>query len=68
MFTALFDGLTGNTTYYIRTYLANVNKFNDHDGYYPIGETVYGNEYKFTTDVETPTITEARGFALIQRP
>lgn len=59
-FTAPIDGLTGSTTYYVRAFAQNVNKFTN-GGYYPIGETIYGNEYKFTTDVETPTVTDADG-------
>jgi uncharacterized protein (TIGR02145 family) len=59
-FTAPIGGLTGSTTYYVRAFAVNVNKFPD-GGYYPIGETIYGNEYKFTTDVETPTVTDADG-------
>ena len=54
-------GLTGSTTYYVRAFVQNVNKFTDSDGYYAIGEAAYGNEIQFTTDEKTPTLTDADG-------
>lgn len=60
-FTSPIKGLTGSTAYYVRAYAENVNKITNSDGYYPIGEIVYGNEYKFTTDIATPTVTDADG-------
>lgn len=35
--------------------------YNNGVGFIKAGETVYGNEYKFTTDIETPTVTDADG-------
>jgi len=63
-FTIQIENLTGGTTYYIRAYAKNVNKVNidaNSIGFISVGETVYGNDYKFTTDVTTPTVTDADG-------
>jgi len=55
------DCLAGSATYYVRAYAINVKKQTNSDGYYQVGEIVYGNEDEFSTDVETPTVTDADG-------
>lgn len=60
-FTFPIKGLAGSTAYYVRAFAQNVKKFTNGDGYYRIGETGYGNEFKFTTHVATPTVTDADG-------
>jgi len=60
-FTCPVKGLTGSTTYYVRAFAQNVQKFTNGVGSYPVGETAYGNEYSFTTDAATPTVTDVDG-------
>ncbi|HET9570188.1 MAG TPA: fibrobacter succinogenes major paralogous domain-containing protein [Bacteroidales bacterium] len=61
VFLCPIDSLVGETTYYVRAFATNLHSFSSGYGYYSIGETAYGEEFSFTTDARTPTVSDVDG-------